>query len=88
ATDWIKSIPMDLECYVKELYTQITIKPLYDEKRSNILSLINGTKNVQLIEEKNHTQNLISTKEFHQKGASIIQEIGYTLALLSDILHA
>jgi len=87
ATDWIKSIPMDLECYVKELYTQISIKPLYDENRSNILSLINGTKNVQLIEEKNHTQNFISTREFHQKGASIIQEIGYTLALLSDILH-
>lgn len=87
ATDWIKSIPMDLECYVKELYTQINIKPLYDDNRSNILSLINGTKNVQLIQEKNHTHSLLSTKEFHQKGASLIQEIGYTLASLSDILH-
>lgn len=88
ATDWIKSIPMDLECYVKELYTQITIKPLYYENRSNILTLINETKKVTLIEEKNHTQNFVSTREYHQKGASLIQEIGYTLALLSDILHS
>ncbi len=87
-TDWTNSIPMDLECYVKELYTQITIKPLYYENQSNILSIINETKNVQLVVEKNHKQDFVSTKEFHQKGASLIQEIGYTLALLSDILHS
>ena len=88
ASDWIKSIPMDLECYVKELYTQITIKPLYYENQNNILSFINDTKKVQLIEEKNDNEHLVTTKEFHQKGASLIQEVGYTLALLSDILHS
>lgn len=88
ATDWIKSIPMDLECYVKELYTQIPIKPLYYENQRNILTLLNETNKVILIEEKNHTKHCVSTSEFHQKGASHTQEIGYTLALLSDILHS
>lgn len=87
AEDWIKSIPKDLECYVKELYTQIQIKPLYYENQSNVLSLIKEFSKVDLIKESDPNQFYLSTKGFHQKGASSIQEIAFTLALLSDILH-
>lgn len=86
--DWIKSIPLSLDKYSKEIYHQINISPLYYEQSTDILSFIKEDKDFTLDETENQSTDIVfSTKKFHQNGANPIQEIAFTLAYISNFLH-